>query len=239
VISLLVAGYVYVALPETKPAALSGVEETESMAKTFAGYGQVLRDKIFILFALGAMLMTMVYMQYNSTLPVYLRDNYQVTEQGYGFLLSLNAGMVVVFQFAITRRIRHRPPMLMMAVGTLLYAFGFSMYGFVETYFMFLLAIAVITVGEMVVAPVAQAIVAKMAPEEMRGRYMAVFGYTWAIPSMVGPLLAGLVMDNYDPRYLWYLAGMVAGAAALLFYALFRKDTLLEAGEMKASEGIH
>jgi MFS family permease len=116
----------------------------------------------------------------------------------------------------------------MMALGTALYAIGFAMYGFVSVYILFMLAMVIITVGEMVVAPVGQALVAKFAPEEMRGRYMAVFGYSWGISFMIGPYLAGVVLDNFDPRFLWYAAGIIGTLAVMGFLGLHRR---VEVGE--------
>ena len=49
--------------------------------------------------------MTLVYQQMYTTLAVYLRDTHAVSEQGFGYIMSLNAGMVVLFQFWISRRI--------------------------------------------------------------------------------------------------------------------------------------
>jgi MFS family permease len=137
--------------------------------------------------------------------------------------MSLNAAMVVLFQFAVTRWISRYRPLIVMAMGTLLYAIGFGMYGFVSVYVLFLVAMVIITIGEMFVAPVSQALVAQLAPEDMRGRYMAVFGFTWVIPSAVGPFLAGLVMDNADPRWVWYAAGLVGLVAAGAFALLERR----------------
>ena len=99
-----------------------------------------------------------------------------------------------------------------MAVGTLFYAIGFSMYGFVSTTLFFFIAMAIITIGEMFIAPVGQSMVARFAPENMRGRYMAFYGFSRTIPSLFGPLLAGLVMDNYNPNFVWYLAGIIGGS---------------------------
>ena len=78
------------------------------------------------------------------------------------------------------------------------------MYGFVSAYLMFMVAMAIITIGEMVIIPVAQAYVGEAAPEDMRGRYSGVMGFSWMIPWMIGPLLAGLIMDNGDPNWVWY-----------------------------------
>ncbi|MFL7869929.1 MAG: MDR family MFS transporter [Anaerolineales bacterium] len=221
IISLITAVLVWRYLPETKPQAQKDAPQV-SMAGTFVGYFRVLRDLPFLLFMGACILMTLVYINMNTTLGVYLRDVHGVAESGYGYILSLNAVMVVLFQFGITRRIEKRPPLLMMAIGTALYAIGFAMYGFVSAYIMFLLAMVIITLGEMIVAPVGQALVAKFAPEDMRGRYMAVFGYSWGIPFAIGPYLAGIVLDNYDPHVLWYAAGIVGTLAVMGFLGLYR-----------------
>ena len=170
--------------------------------------------------------MVLVYMNMNTTLGVYLRDHHGVPTSGYGFLLSLNAAMVVFFQFPITHRIADRPPMLMMALGAALYAIGFAMYGLVNEYSMFVWAMVIITVGEMIVSPVAQALTSQLAPEDMRGRYMAMFGFSWSIPFAIGPLLAGLILDNLNPNVLWYAAGFVGVLAVLGFLYLQRRTHL-------------
>jgi MFS family permease len=222
VISLITAAIVYFALPETKPAARPGTQP-ESVAGTFGGYSRVLRDSLFMLFVGACLLMALVYMNMNTTLGVFLRDAHGVPEAGYGLIISLNAAMVVLFQFPITRRIQGFPPMLMMALGTALYAIGFAMYGFVAAYWLFMLAMVIITIGEMLVAPVSQALVARLAPEDMRGRYMAIYGFSWSISFAVGPLLAGAIMDNADPRWLWYAAGLVGLLATAGFLLLHRQ----------------
>jgi MFS family permease len=222
VISLITAALVIRFIPETKPE--SSPEEIEKgMAGSFKGYLHVLRDGVFMLFLGASILMVLTYMNMNTTLGVFLRDVHGIPEAGYGWLLSLNAAMVVLLQFPITRRIENQKPLLMMAAGTFLYAIGFAMYGFVSVYSLFVLAMVVITIGEMIVAPMGQALVAKFSPEEMRGRYMAVFGISWGIPFAIGPYLAGLVMDNYDPRWLWYIAGVIGLLAVFGFLALHRR----------------
>ena len=60
----------------------------------------------------------------------------------------------------------------------------------------------------------------------MRGRYMAIYGMSWSLPIAVGPLLAGLVMDNADPRLLYWgsgLLGLLAMAAYVGLHAQMRE----------------
>ncbi|HSG45635.1 MAG TPA: MFS transporter, partial [Anaerolineales bacterium] len=189
-ISLVTVILISLFIPETKPQAAPG-EPEPTVASSFAGYGKVFRDTAFMLFLGAVMLQVFTYMNMNTTLGVFLRNEHGTSEWHYGMLLSLNAAMVVIMQFPITRRIKAFPPMLMMALGTLLYAIGFAMYGFVSFYYMFIVAMVIITIGEMIVSPVAQALVASFAPENMRGRYMAVSGFSWGIPFAIGPYFAG------------------------------------------------
>ena len=222
VISLFAAALVSRFIPETRP--VTGLDaQQESFAGSFKGYLRVLRDTAYMLFLGASLLMALVYVNMNTTLGVYLRDAHNIPEAGYGWILSLNAAMVVLFQFPITRRIEKLPPMLMMAFGAVLYAIGFAMYGFVAAYWLFLAAMVLITIGEMIVAPVGQALVARFSPEDMRGRYMAVFGFSWTIPFAIGPYLAGLILDNYDQRLLWYVAGFIGLLAVAGFLALHRR----------------
>jgi len=232
VTSLITALIVYLVVEESMP------EEKESKVNkgfkdTFIGYGDVLKDRKFMLFVVISTIATLVYSQMYSTLSVFLRDVHGVPESGYGWLMTLNAGMVVLFQFMITRRISKRPPMLILALGSLLYVIGFGMYGFVNVYLMFMLAMVIITIGEMVIIPIAQAYVGNAAPEDMRGRYSGVMGFSWMIPWMIGPLLAGLIMDNGDPNWVWY-GSAILGMIASLGFLWLRKSH--EQGWIPATE---
>jgi MFS family permease len=222
VISLVAAAVVLFAIAETRPKVQPDAEP-ETAAESFGGYLRVLRDAPFMIFVTISTLAWLVYMNMNTTLGVYLRNVHGIPESGYGWLLSLNAAMVVLFQFPLTRRIEKRPPMRMMALGAALLAIGFAMYGFFAAYVMFLAAMAVITLGEMVMIPVSNALIFQFAPQEMRGRYSFVYGLSWGISFAAGPVLAGLIMDNLDPNWLWYACGILGMVAGVGFLSLHRQ----------------
>lgn len=221
VLSCLIAVIFYRLITETKPAA-SAEKSHETVWQTAAGYRQVLRDLAFMAFLVASLLMLMVYTQMYNTLPVYLRNVHGFSSEAYGFLLTSTAVLVVLAQFWVTRLTRKRPPFVMMALGTALYAVGFGMFGFISAYSLFILAALVITVGEMIIVPISQALAANLAPPDMRGRYMAVYGLSAAIPTTIGPGLAGLILDNFNPNLLWYVGGALCIVSALGFYILHR-----------------
>lgn len=238
VISLVAAAFVLIALPETKPAAHPDAVP-ETMKQSFNGYKEVFRNTPFILFIGVTILMTLAYMNMNSTLGVFLRDYRGLPEIGFGMLLSINALIVVALQFWVTRRLERFKPLAMMAVGSFLYAIGFAMYGFISGMALFITAMVIITIGEMVVSPFQQALVASFAPEEMRGRYMAVSGMTWGIAFMIGPYFAGLLLDSPNPNILWYVSGFVGLLATIGFVALnnvHKADVSLAEAEPAATD---
>ncbi len=247
--SLITVVILLVLLRETRPQQAATGAPVETLAQTFRGYGRVFRNQLFMVFTILGMIVWLVYFQMNTTLAVYLRDVHDIEPWGFGLLLSMNAVMVVLLQLSVTRRIRQRgyPSMLVLAVGTLFYAIGFSMFGFVASIALFIAAMAIITVGEMLVVPVGQALAARLAPEDMRGRYMAVFGFGFAFASGSGPWLAGQVKAELGFEWVWYLGGIVAALAALGYLTLqmradasaFEPEPELEFGAEPAVDLAH
>jgi MFS family permease len=219
VISCVVAVLFYRFMPETKPAPQAG-HARENTLQSFQGYTRVLRDFAFLAFMTAGMLMGVVYQQMYSSLSVYLRDVHGISSQGYGFLLTTSAITVILLQFWMLRTVKRRPPFAMMAIGTIFYAVGFSMFGFVSAYWMFALAVVVITMGEMILMPVSQALAANFAPAEMRGRYMAVYSLVWMLPAAVGPGAAGYILDTFNPNWLWYIGGVLCLLSTVSYWAL-------------------
>ncbi|MGZ9223878.1 MAG: MFS transporter, partial [Anaerolineales bacterium] len=143
-----------------------------------------------------------------------------IDSKGYGVILAITGLEVVVFQFWISRLIRSRPPFLMMMIGAAIFAIGMFMYGIVTSFIMFVIAAVIVCVGEMFYFPTSQVVAAGFAPKDMRGRYMAVSGFSLSIPNAIGPGLAGYVLDNMNPHMLWYIGGLICVISVLGYFAL-------------------
>ena len=222
VVSGIAAIIVFFSLPETKPEIPEG-EIQASTLQTIKGYGIVFKDRLLLVIIVLTMFTAIVYLQINSSLSVYLRDLHGISAQQFGYILSLNAIMVVVMQFSITKQVKKFQPLWMMALGNVLYAGGFAMYGFVSGYPAFLFAMVIVTLGEMVIAPVIQTVVAFIAPHDMRGRYMAAFQIGRQSAAAIGPLVAGVILDHYNPHWLWYGGGLICVTVAAGYLVLNKR----------------
>jgi predicted MFS family arabinose efflux permease len=220
VLSLIVAAILFRFLPETKPAIRTESRQEESLMKTVKGYRVVLRDLGYIIFTIAGMLILVVYQQQYSSLAVYLKDVHNISPRMYGIMLSVAGIEVVLFQIWTSRQTRKYPPFLMMVLGSLFFMAGFAMIGFVQQTGFFLVAIITITIGEMVMFPTNKALAVNFSPEDMRGRYMAIYDLGWTIPATLGPAAAGLILDNFNPNLLWVVGGILCAIAAAGFYGM-------------------
>ncbi|MCK5199692.1 MAG: MFS transporter [Spirochaetales bacterium] len=223
VTSAITALIVFLKIPETLKQH-KDEEEHEPFIATLKGYRQVLGDHVFRSFIIFSILMLLVYQQLYSTYAVFLRDVHGFPDSFYGFLLSINAFAVVIFQMPVTRWTARRDSYLMMSAGTFLFIIGYTATGIVAGAAMFTVTMMVITLGEMIIIPVSQALVARLAPKELKGRYMGMYNFSWSVPSLIGPWAAGLIVDNMNPRFVWYICGVIASVAFTGFFILWKKQ---------------
>ena len=78
----------------------------------------------------------------------------------------------------------------------------------------------IITMGEMIIAPIIQTLIADISPENMRGRYMAAYHLGWGIAVALGPLATGIIMDNFNPNWVWYAGGTICFFVAIGYLIL-------------------
>jgi MFS family permease len=190
------------------------------------GYAALLKDRPFISFILAFTLLEIGAALTFNLLAVYVREQYAMLEDAYGRLVAINALMVVLFQYPVTRQARHHPPFTIIAVGCLFYTAGLVGFGLAQSWAGFALAMVILTTGELLVMPTATALVAGMAQPDLRARYMGIFSLTYTVGTGLGPLIGGLVADALAPAAIWYFGGTAALLAAVLFVLLQRHATV-------------
>lgn len=220
VINLLLAGLVLVLIAESLP---QGAPEASSENRR-SGYGVLLRDRTFIQFCGVFTLVELAAALVFVLLPVYTKENFSIPESQYGWLLTINAGMVVLFQFTITRFTSRCRPLPVLAAGALFYALGLMVIALSGGFAGFAAGIAVLTIGELMVVPTAMALVAALAPADQRARYMSVYALTYTIGSGIGPVIGGLLNDYIAPAAIWYGGALVAAGAVVGFLLMERRS---------------
>ena len=126
---LLLAGLAYWLLQETRP------EVKKDTPRSNQG---VWKDRHFITILLFYTFSVMGFIEMFILMPIYLKQNFQILENQSSLLFSVNALIVVLFQYSTTRWAVRFSPFLMMAVGALIYALALGSIPFLETFAIFI-----------------------------------------------------------------------------------------------------
>ena len=176
------------------------------------------RDVPFLLFLLATFGYGLIEMQTLSTFALHVNRLTHST-RAYGMLLSLNGVLIILFELAITNLTQRMPALPVIAAGYFLGGFGYALTGLARSIPALGVTVVIWTLGEMVSSPMGAAYVSRIAPENIRGRYMGMMVSMWSIAMLIGPV-AGTLLYERNPTALWMVCGAIGlVSAALLLYA--------------------
>ncbi|MBV8517684.1 MAG: MFS transporter [Acidobacteria bacterium] len=208
--SLLFGSIALTALPH-------GARTQPNAAHVSGGFRHALRNEPFVIFLLATLCITWIEPQVTSTFPLYLQQS-GFSPKTYGFLISLNGALVVLFELALTSWTQRHPPQRILALGYTLFGAGFALIGLAHSIPALVLCVVAWTSGEMIFAPVGGAYASTLAPEQFRGRYQGLYTLTWSAGLLAGPTLGTLLLQSNASAY-WVsvaAAGSVGGLLALV-----------------------
>ena len=199
------------------------IRESSHGTSKGAGFRSMLtiaNDRPFLAFAVISILLFIVMGQMISTLSIFAVDMVGFSKAQFGLLLTLNGLIVIFFQYPMTLSLKRIAKFRALILGSLLYAFGYLSLGWITQFGWALVAMAVITGGEIIHAPVSLSVIGELSPEDQRGRYMGLFGLSQTIGMAIGPLLGGILLDAFpfNPELVWAPIALIALIAAVGYY---------------------
>ena len=187
VVGLAAAAIVWAGFPETRP--IPGEHDEPARLR------EALGDRMLIVLALGTGLGILVYVQFDSVLGVFLHGDRGYALSTWGLVFGINPVLVGVLQYPVARWAGRRSPRAMLAFGTVLQGAALTLLWPASPLPLLVVAILVLTAGEMLLSPVASALAATLAPPRLRGAYEGVvdlgFAVAWAPAVLVGLWLVG------------------------------------------------
>ena len=176
---------------------------------------------IFLLYLVVAQLM--------APFSVYAVEMVKISEHQLGLLYMLNGLMVVALQLPVTKLLSRYKLTMQLAIGAFIYALGYGMVGILAGFNFFVLAMIVITTGEIFMSPPALTLTSNLAPEGRIGRYMGIYGFAVASGWSFGPLYGGVILDYFGdkPQIAWMIIsslGIISGVGYLLFSRKLPKE---------------
>ncbi len=133
--------------------------------------------------------------------------------------------MVVLLQIPVTKILARYRLTVQLAMGAFVYAIGYGMVGVLAGFELFVLAIMVVTMGEIFMSPASLALTSRLAPEGRMGRYMGIFGFFVASGWSFGPLYGGVILDHFGTNapLAWTLIASLAVLSGVGYMLFTRK----------------
>jgi predicted MFS family arabinose efflux permease len=187
---------------------------TPAEPPTRGSLGVIRRDSAFLLFLLSGGLAYLVYVAYETVLPISAVKTYGLAPSTWGFIVIINPVLVTLFQLWVTRWSTRFPAGPKLVTAMLLMGGSYLFLLWSGSVAMFVWVMVVFVVGEMLWVPTSQAVIARLAPEDVRGAYMGAFGSTAAFGFALGPFVGLQLRGAYGNDAAWYFFAAVSVAAA-------------------------
>lgn len=183
------------------------LEETRKLSETRTAtargaLGFPFHDSLLLLVGVLGFGLTVASGQFGTALSLFSAGVRHLTYEEIGLLYSVNGILVVTLQFPISSRVTGHY-LSWMAVGTLLYGLAFLLFDIGPTYSVDILAMAVLTLGEDLVSPLQNVIVASISGRDRRGSYFGAYTAIRSSASMVAPPVGTLLLGTGQPLLLW------------------------------------
>jgi len=235
-LSLVLSKWTRETIPEpSKLIKAEGGKWYDFLKKQFADYKIIVQDKVFLLFIIAGILAAQTFMQLDLLFPVYTKDtihnqtvfelgNKAFTvngEQAFGLILSENGLIVALFTVVVTKWVTKFRERNVFVLSSVVYAASILMFGATNWIWGLIAAMAVFTLGELMVAGLQQTFISNLAPEHMRGQYFAAASLRYTIGRTIAPISIPLtVWIGYS--WTFFILSLLALLSAALFWIMFR-----------------
>ncbi|EYB68591.1 integral membrane protein LmrP [Deinococcus phoenicis] len=175
----------------------SEVRESMGWRPLLGSYAQVARDRTYLLFLLGFVLLMSIEFGRQNFIPVHLAQAF--TPQTFlglpltgvkamSLLTAVNTIMIVAFTIPVSQWVKGRDLKRVMAWGFVLFAGGFAVLNGSVHLGALIAGSVVLSVGELLYVPTRQTLLADLIPEGKRGAYLAVNGQVFTLGKWLAAL---------------------------------------------------
>jgi predicted MFS family arabinose efflux permease len=185
-------------------------------------FAVIVRDSPFLLFMVASVFATMTYIATETLLPISVTTTHHLAPAAWGIIMIVNPLAVTVFQLRLTRWTHAIRASWKLGVAMPLMGVPFLLLNWNGSVLVIVLVIFLFVIGEMLWVPTSQAVVAALAPSDIRGAYMGVFGGTWSVGWALTPFLGLQVRSAYGDATMWMCVAAVGVIAGILGLAAAR-----------------
>lgn len=204
--------------------------------KELSDYRIIAKDRTFLLFVVAGIFVAQTFMQLDLIIAVYTSEvvenqtllsfgdwSWSISgEKAFGLILAENGLLVALFTVVITKWMNRLREKSVFITSCILYAGAIVLYGMTQNMWVFLIAMGIFTLAELMVVGIQESFVSKLAPEHMRGQYFSAASLRFTAGRLLAPL--SLIISNHVSYFMTFLIlGILALCGAAIYGWMFAR----------------
>ena len=206
---------VFFGIRETRPTEV----RHSAHASIIERISQLKHEPILLLFSFLTLFFGIIYMQGYVTLPLDMQSH-GLGPQQYGAAIAVNGFLIILVTIPVSNMAARWPRFETIAASAVLLGLGYGFTALATNLPLFVVSVAIWTLGEIAATSVAPTIIADLSPVELRGLYQGIFGSAWGLAFFIGPLAGGWIYEHLGSNVLWSSCLVLGFVLALCYAAL-------------------
>jgi len=193
------------------------------------GIGEVFRkspykDRRFFAVSVLQCAFAVVFFQLLSTLPLFYKEVYGLSEGSVGLLMALNGFVVFALEMILVYILgRMYSTRVLVVVGVLLTGASLAALNVYHHAGVLILSMVGLSVAEILVMPFLAAWVVERSEGGSRGAYMGMLTMSYSVAITIAPLIGTFIAGKAGYAVLWYAMGGLAVLSAAGFYKVMQE----------------
>ena len=213
---------------------LTGPEVGKCVAKEnepqTGSYAELLKISSLMRLSIGGLiLMIFGYGATMAGIPLFATQVLDLSPKWLGVIFGANTVTIFILQPLVLKFLSRISKQRALVSVSLIWALSWLFVGITPLAPLFVAGILlsvsqiVFAFGEMVWSPTAPALANELSPEHLRGRTNALMGMQWGVSGVIGPAIAGTMIDA-DLGFLWVAIMAVGALLPIPFFALLKHE---------------
>ncbi len=184
----------------------------------------VFKDKPFLIFLFTCFVSGVLFFQVFTTIPLYHKEQFNLTEFQVGLLLTMNGLMIFFLEMPLVSYVeRHKiSKVKVVAMGCFLMAIGLFLLLINTWAGVLILMMLFMTVGEMFAFPFSNSVALSRAPKGHEGRYMAIYTMSFSLAHIISSKVGMEIIEYHGYQVNWFVMGILGLLGMLSGIWVFR-----------------
>lgn len=226
-ITCIIASFAVIALLKPKKQKETNVVKSTIIKEGIPPY----LNKLFILFFVIMVANSLAFVQYFSVMPIYYEKVHFLSEDLIGWLMFINGATIVIFEMPLISWLDRKKISKTMATfwGIFFLGLSFLVLNFTNWSGVLVIAMLLMTLGEMIGFPFSNALALEMAPKGRKGSYMGLYSISFSIAHLIGHNGGMNMVDNFGYFSTWNIFSifllLIAGLTIWLYFLVRKSES--------------